>query len=181
MGFISVFKYRLVCTRSNTFTSLVILPLAQLGGDHADVMYEIPYVMGWQCGLPQFEHISLCFLVKSFLSQMCDFTPMIFTLPIWGSKVDNSITEIHHTNTAGQVCMRCHICVMLPLLNARVTLLRQAYATAFRRGRLKGACDGSAVWFTAILTHLPVFPFQLIIVLNIRFHAHDFYRADVGL
>ena len=51
----------------------------------------------------------------------------------------------------------------------------------FRRGRLRWVCDGSAVWFTAILSGLPVLPFQLIIVSNVRFLAHDFYRAAVGL
>ena len=40
---------------------------------------------------------------------------------------------------------------------------------------------GLVRWFTAILTYLPVLPFQLIIVSNVRFHAHDFYLADVGL
>ena len=37
------------------------------------------------------------------------------------------------------------------------------------------------VWFTVILTYLPVLPFRIIIVSNVRFYAHDFYRADVGL
>ena len=40
---------------------------------------------------------------------MYDFTPMIFTLPMWGSEVANFKTEIHLTNTAGEVGMRCHI------------------------------------------------------------------------
>ena len=34
---------------------------------------------------------------------------MIFTVPLWGSEVANSKTEIHLTNTAGEVGMRCHI------------------------------------------------------------------------
>ena len=58
------------------------------------------------------------------LSQMCNFTPMIFTVQLWGSEVANSKTEIHLTNTAGEVSMRCHIYAMSLLLNARVTLLR---------------------------------------------------------
>ena len=37
------------------------------------------------------------------------------------------------------------------------------------------------VRFTAILAHLSIFPFHIIIVSHIRFHAHDFCRADVGL
>ena len=49
---------------------------------------------------------------------------MIFTLPMWGSEVPDSETEIHLTNTAGEVGMRYHIYAMSPLLNARVTLLR---------------------------------------------------------
>ena len=40
---------------------------------------------------------------------------------------------------------------------------------------------GFVVWSTAILTHLPVLPFHIIIGSNVRFNAHDFYRADVGL
>ena len=30
-------------------------------------------------------------------------------------------------------------------------------------------------------TDLPVLPFQITIVSNVRFHPHDFYRADAGL
>ena len=37
------------------------------------------------------------------------------------------------------------------------------------------------VWFTAILTYLPVLPFHIIIGSNVRFYAHDLDRADVGL
>ena len=57
---------------------------------------------------------------------------MIFTVPLWGSEVANSKTEIHVTNTAVDVGMQRHIYAMSLLLSARVTLLRQAYATAFR-------------------------------------------------
>ena len=60
---------------------------------------------------------------------------MIFTVPMSGSEVVNSKTEIHRTNTAGEVSVRCYIYMyfhfyniyiyaMSPLLNARVTLLR---------------------------------------------------------
>ena len=42
------------------------------------------------------------------LSQMNDFMPMIFTVPMWGSEVANSKAEIHLTNTASEVGMRCH-------------------------------------------------------------------------
>ena len=37
------------------------------------------------------------------------------------------------------------------------------------------------MWSTAISTYLPVLPFQINIFSNVRFYAHDFYRADVGL
>ena len=37
------------------------------------------------------------------------------------------------------------------------------------------------VWSTAILTYLPVLAFHIIIGSNVRFYAHDFHRADVGL
>ena len=53
--------------------------------------------------------------------------------------------------------------------------------TVFRRGRLRRVCDGSAVWFIAILSGLLVLLFQLIIVSNVRFYVDDFYRAAVGL
>ena len=43
------------------------------------------YAMGRQCGLPQFYQVCLCFLFNLLLSQMYDFTPMIFTVPLWGS------------------------------------------------------------------------------------------------
>ena len=55
---------------------------------------------------------------------MYHFTPINFTVPLWGSEVANSKTEIHLTNTAGEVGMQCHIYAMSLLLNARVTLLR---------------------------------------------------------
>ena len=69
-------------------------------------------------------HVCLCFLFNLLLSQMSDFMPMILTVPLWGSEVANSKTDIHLTNTAGEVGMRCHIYAMLLLLNTRVTLLR---------------------------------------------------------
>ena len=37
---------------------------------------------------------------------------MVFTVPLGGSEVANSKTEIHVTNTAGEVGMRCHIYAM---------------------------------------------------------------------
>ena len=82
------------------------------------------FAMGRQCGLPQFYQVCLCFLFNLLLSQMYDFTPVIFTVPLWGSEVANSKTEIHFTNTAVEVGMQCHIYAMSLLLNARVTLLR---------------------------------------------------------
>ena len=54
------------------------------------------YAMGRQCGLSQFYQVCLCFLFNLLLlSQMYDFTSMIFTVPLWGSEVANSKTEIH--------------------------------------------------------------------------------------
>ena len=53
---------------------------------------------------------------------------MIFTVPLWGSEVAN-----------------CHIYAMSRLLNARVTLLRQAYATAFRKGCLTWTCNVTTI------------------------------------
>ena len=60
--------------------------------------------MGRQCGLSQFYQVCLCFLFNLLLlSQMYDLTSMIFTVPLWGSEVANSKTEIHLTNTAVEV------------------------------------------------------------------------------
>ena len=70
---------------------------------------------------------------------------MIFTVPLWGSEVANSKTEIHLTNTAFEMGMQRHIYAMSLLLNARVTLLRQAYATAFRKGCLTWTCDVTTI------------------------------------
>ena len=39
---------------------------------------------------------------------MYDFTPLIFTVPMWGSEVAYFMTEIHLTKTAGELSMRCH-------------------------------------------------------------------------
>ena len=40
---------------------------------------------------------------------MYDFTPMIFAVPMWGSEVAKFATEMHLTNTAGEVMvMQCH-------------------------------------------------------------------------
>ena len=79
------------------------------------------------------------------MSQMYDFTSMIFTVPLWGSEVANSKTEIHLTNTSVEVGMQRHIYAMSLLLNARVTLLRQAYATSFRKGCLTWTCDVTTI------------------------------------
>ena len=88
--------------------------------------------MGRQGGLSQFYQVCMCFLFNILLYQMYDFTSMIFTVPLWGSEVANSRTEIHLTNTAVEVGMQRHVYAMSLLLKARVTSLRQAYATAFR-------------------------------------------------
>ena len=40
---------------------------------------------------------------------MYDFTPMIFTVPMWGSEVAISKTEIHLTNTASEVTWACDV------------------------------------------------------------------------
>ena len=82
------------------------------------------YAMGRHRGLSQFYQVCLCFIFNLFLSQKYDFTSMIFAVPLWGCEVANSKTDIHLTNTTGEVGVRCHIFAMSPLLNARVTLLR---------------------------------------------------------
>ena len=68
--------------------------------------------MGRQCGLPQFNQVCQCFLFNLLLSQMYDFTSMIITMSLWGSEVAKSSTEIHLTNTAFEVGMKCHIYAM---------------------------------------------------------------------
>ena len=40
---------------------------------------------------------------------MYDFTPMIFTVPMWGSKVAGFKTEIHIKNTASEVMRLCYV------------------------------------------------------------------------
>ena len=65
--------------------------------------------MGRQCGLPQCDQIFLCFLFIIIVSNV-RFHANDFTVPLWGSEVANSKTEIHLTNTAGEVSMRCYIC-----------------------------------------------------------------------
>ena len=56
---------------------------------------------------------------------------MIFTVPMWGSEVANYKTEIHLTNTTSVVMRPCNV---NSIEHERVTLLREAYATAFGRG-----------------------------------------------
>ena len=102
-------------------------------------------------------HICLCFLFNLLLSQMCDFTSMIFTVPLWGSEVANSKTEMHHTNTAVEVGMQRRIYAMSLLLKARVTSLRQAYATAFRKGCLTWTCDVTTIEREGDFTSLGTF------------------------
>ena len=113
--------------------------------------------MGRQCGLSQFYQVCLCFFFNLLLSQMYDFTSMIFTVPLWGSEVTNSKTEIHFTNTAVEVGMQRHIYAMSLLLNARVTLLRQAYATAFRKGCLTWKCDVTTIECEGDFTSLGIY------------------------
>ena len=40
---------------------------------------------------------------------MYDFTPMIFTVPMWGPEVTNSKTEIHLPNTTSEVMRACNV------------------------------------------------------------------------
>ena len=69
-----------------------------------------------------------------------------------------------------------------------ITLLRVSY-TSFGIGweaTIQTVCmkylrNRLVVWSTAILIYLPVLPFPIIIGSNVRFYAHDFHRADVGL
>ena len=86
------------------------------------------------------------------ISQMYDFTSMIFTVPLWGSEVANSKTEIHLTNTAVEVGMQRDIYAMSLLLKARVT-----YATAFRKGCLTWTCDVTTIEREGDFTSLGTF------------------------
>ena len=64
------------------------------------------YAMGRQCITSVCASFSTYYCLK-----MCDFTSMIFTVPLWGSEVANSKTEIHLTNTAVEVGMQSsYIC-----------------------------------------------------------------------
>ena len=40
---------------------------------------------------------------------MYDFTRTIFTVPMWGTEVANSKTEIHLTNTTSEVMQACNV------------------------------------------------------------------------
>ena len=72
----------------------------------------------WSCNVPAIENErekceSLLFL-KGTLSVLLshiiyDFTPMVFTVPMWGSEVANSKTEIHLTNTPIEVTWACDV------------------------------------------------------------------------
>ena len=48
-------------------------------------------------------------LFTLLLSHICDFTPMIFAMPRWGSEVIKSKTEIHLTNTTSEVTWACDV------------------------------------------------------------------------
>ena len=54
-------------------------------------------------------YLCLYSLSPSLLAQMYDFTPMIFTVPMWGSEVAYSKTEIHLTNTTSEVMWACNV------------------------------------------------------------------------
>ena len=82
---------------------------------------------------------------------------MIFTVSLWGSEVANSKTEIHLTNIAVEVGMQRHIYAMSILLKARVTSLRPAYATAFRKGCLTMRCDVTTIECEGNFTSLGTF------------------------
>ena len=43
------------------------------------------------------------------MAQMYDFTPMIFTVPMWGSEVANYKAEVHLTNTTSGVMRACNV------------------------------------------------------------------------
>ena len=63
-----------------------------------------------QTVLPQFQHICLYLLFTLLLlSHVYDFTPMLFTVPMWGSEVANSKTEIHLTNTPCEMTWACDV------------------------------------------------------------------------
>ena len=53
--------------------------------------------------------MSACASFTRSISYMYDYTPMIFTVSTWDSEVANSKTEIHITNTAGEVVWSCNV------------------------------------------------------------------------
>ena len=70
--------------------------------------------------------------------------------------------------------MRCHIYATSPLLNERVTFLREAYATAFSMVEVvRQSCkrmeaqntlrDRLVVWFTGVLIYMSVLLLHIII------------------
>ena len=64
---------------------------------------------------------------------MYDFTPMISTVPMWGSdEVAYSKTEIHLTNTASEVMWACNV------------------TTIEHEGDITSLCICYCVWFTNI-------------------------------
>ena len=71
----------------------------------------------WSCNVTAIENErekckSLLFLkgtLSILLSHMYDFTPMVFTVPMWGSEFANSKTEIHLTNTPIEVTWACDV------------------------------------------------------------------------
>ena len=73
----------------------------------------------------------------------------------------------------------------VPALNdvTSLVILRLAYVgrRSCRRYARSALRNRLVVWSTAILTHLPVLAFHIIIGSDARFYAPDFHRADVGL
>ena len=40
---------------------------------------------------------------------MYEFTPMIFTVPMWGFEVVNFETDVHNANTGSEVMWLCYV------------------------------------------------------------------------
>ena len=53
--------------------------------------------------------ISVCISFSHYYCLIYDFTPMIFAVPMWGSEVAKSKTEIHLTNTPSEVKWACDV------------------------------------------------------------------------
>ena len=108
---VSVWKGTRGLPALNYVTSLVILRLAQVGRRSCRRYVRNTLrnrLVVWSTAILTYtsKYRSNCLysLFPLFLAQMYDLTPMIFTVPMWGSEVTNSKTEIHITNTCHAAC-----------------------------------------------------------------------------